>query len=221
MENHKKEEQQINRIQANVIKRILLLPQSTPTETLYIETGLLDITTITNKNRMNYLNKRNDKPDTITTKIMLKNTKGGWKDTTDKITNTHNNNPTQAFRNKLLKSGETKTKTKYLINNTTWEPGKRKNYMNKLTRKEASTIFKARTRMLDIKENYRGKYTDNKCRACKQEPETQEHILESCTKIHDNHTTHVTKDEIFDEDITTLRNTTNKINHLITKLTEV
>ncbi len=36
------------------------------------------------------------------------------------------------------------------MNNITWIAGKRPNYMNKMTRKETSTIFKARTRMLDV-----------------------------------------------------------------------
>ena len=45
----KKEDDQINKIQEKIIKRILMLPPTTPTETLYIETGLLDITSITHK----------------------------------------------------------------------------------------------------------------------------------------------------------------------------
>ena len=49
----KQEEKRINQIQENIIRRILMVPQSTPTESLYIETGLLDITTIVTKNRLN------------------------------------------------------------------------------------------------------------------------------------------------------------------------
>ena len=44
-----------------------MVPQSTPTESLYIETGLLDITTIENK-----LHKH---PEKLTSKIMELNTK--------------------------------------------------------------------------------------------------------------------------------------------------
>ena len=49
LEMTKQEEKIINQIQENIIRRILMVTQSTPTESLYIETGLLDITTIVTK----------------------------------------------------------------------------------------------------------------------------------------------------------------------------
>ena len=71
--------------------------------------------------------------------------------------------------------------------------------MNKLKREQISNIFKARTRMLDIK-NFRSKYTDMKCRGCGQQDETQEHILETCTKIHMDNDHKVNLQEIVTED---------------------
>ena len=50
--------------------------------TLYIETGLLDITTIVTKNRLNMEKKLHTHPEKLTSKIMELNTKYGWKDTT-------------------------------------------------------------------------------------------------------------------------------------------
>ena len=38
----KTDNEKINRIMDNILKRILMVPQSTPREALYIETGLLD-----------------------------------------------------------------------------------------------------------------------------------------------------------------------------------
>ena len=81
----KQEEKRINQIQENIIRRILMVPQSTPTESLYIETGLLDITTIVTKNRLNMEKKLHKHPEKLTSKIMELNTKNGWKDTTNKI----------------------------------------------------------------------------------------------------------------------------------------
>ena len=49
MNTTKKEQRKINQIQENIIRRILMVPQSTPIEALYMETGLLDITTIIKK----------------------------------------------------------------------------------------------------------------------------------------------------------------------------
>ena len=78
----KQEEKRINQIQENIIRRILMVPQSTPTESLYIETGLLNITTIVTKNRLNMEKKLHKHPEKLTSKIMELNTKNGWKDTT-------------------------------------------------------------------------------------------------------------------------------------------
>ena len=100
-------------------------------------------------------------PERLVAKIMNNQTKGGWKDITNKIktsiigeqqteTITTMNIKTK-FADMINAKAEGKTKTQYLLNNTTWKPGIRKTYMNKLTRMEASTIFKARTRMLDVK----------------------------------------------------------------------
>ena len=66
-----------------------------------------------------------------------------------------------------------KSKVKHILDNTqTWGAGKWKKYMNTINRIEASTIFKSRARMLDIKNNYNNKYKDMKCRACGEIDET-------------------------------------------------
>ena len=61
---------------------------------------------------------------------------------------------------------------------------KKEPYMQ-LTREHASTIFKIRTRMLDIKNNFRkNKYNSSlTCRSCKACMETQTHILEECNSL--------------------------------------
>ena len=56
--------------------------------------------------------------------------------------------------------------------------------MKKLTRKQESTIFKTRTRMLKVKGNYKNGFPDLTCRACKKEDETQAHILYECDSLH-------------------------------------
>ena len=60
---------------------------ATPTDTLYIETGLLDIYTITTKNRLNMGKRIQKNPERLdlVAKIMNNQTKGGWKDITNKI----------------------------------------------------------------------------------------------------------------------------------------
>ena len=80
-----------------------------------------------------------------------------------------------------------KNKTKYLLKGTNkWEPGKRAQYLELLTRKECNAIFSARTRMLNVNGNYHNRKTDPTCRACGNKTETQEHILEECPALMDD-----------------------------------
>ena len=90
--------------------------------------------------------------------------------------------------------------------------------MRELTRKQTSIIFKARTRMTKVKNNYRNGQTNIKCRACKTEDETQDHVLKECTELHPNETTKIKYEDIFSECTDTLRKIANQINETMTKL---
>ena len=162
-------------------------------------------------------------PEKLTSKIMELNTKNGWKDTTNKIKenikrntqeiNTGEINSSQLnnfFKKKIENTCEGKTKTQYLL--------ERPKYMKELTRQEASIIFKARTRMLDVKNNFRGKYNDTKCRKCPENKETQEHVLETCPGIHTDPSTKITKSEIFENDTKKLKNTSTKITKILKEI---
>ena len=58
------------------------------------------------------------------------------------------------FRHNIEKINGGKTKIQFLRENTNWKAGGRPQYIKELKRMEASTIFKARTRILD---NVRGR----------------------------------------------------------------
>ena len=93
----------------------------------------------------------------------------------------------------MILKGNNNTKTKfYLDNKRDLTPGKRAKYMNECNRMEASTIFKARTRMLRVKCNYKKMFRDT-------EEENQEHILEFCTGLDRRETGIVTTEDIFQE----------------------
>ena len=77
------------------------------------------------------------------------------------------------FQTNITKSGAQKSKVQHLLNGKpNWKPGERPLYMSKMNRNDTSTIFKARTRMLQIKNNYKTKYKDILCRGCKADSET-------------------------------------------------
>ena len=110
------------------------------------------------------------------------------------------------FHCNITKTAKEKSKTQHLLEGIgNWSPGKRPTYISKLNREQASTIFKARTRMLPVKNNYRGQYKDNICRGCKAEIETQQHVLENCQNIHKNNEIKVPSSQYFTEDIHTLK----------------
>ena len=95
--------------------------------------------------------------------------------------------------------------TYFLENKTEWYPGKSAKYMNELTRKQTSLIFKARSRMLKVKGNYKNGHSDLMCRMCKNQEETQTHILDECQAIHKSDASKVPIHLLFSEDTGTLR----------------
>ena len=227
----KKNLQETNQIMDNIIKRILKLPKNgTPREALYMETGLYDPEMIIKRNRVNIEARiRNGENETMK-QILKAQHPDSWIQQNKKIKEEMNiteedmektqnqikaitkEQMKQAFRNRIITSGQTKSKMNYYYERraTPWEPKKRTEYMNKLTRNQASTIFKARTRMIKVKSNYKNGNTDMKCRLCGKSEETQKHALEECETI--NQTLEkVTEQMIFNENTDELRTTANLI----------
>ena len=80
---------------------------------------------------------------------------------------------------------ENKSKLRFFLEGKEqWKPETPAKYMNKLTRKQTSNIFKTRTRMIQVKDNYRNGHSDLTCRACGEQTETQKHVLYECEKLH-------------------------------------
>ena len=52
----------------------------------------------------------------------------------------------------------------------------------KINQEDAQAIFKLRSRMTEVKENFKGKYFTHECELCNEEEETQEHIF-TCKEI--------------------------------------
>lgn len=123
------------------------------------------------------------------------------------------------FKEYIQKAGANKSKIQHLLEGRqNWYPLDRPDYMNELTRKEASNIFKARTRMLDVKDNFRNKYQNLACRACNAADETQQHVLEECEVLHLTGECKAFKEDIFqtheDKLTTTAANIQNIMNQL-------
>ena len=229
------DEKQLKQIVDNLIKRVLITPTGTPWEPLYIETGIQEIGLTIQKNRLNYMEKIETSQSSILKKIREdQNPKGWWKinreirqeilgDPETDPPPTRPGNP-MGHRKKLTKlkikekmmenimNGNNKTKTKfYLDNKREVKIGQRAKYMNELNRTEASIIFKARTRMLKMKCNYKKMFQDTVCRLCNQEEENQEHILESCNGVDRHKYGTITITDIFEENPGKLKETARTI----------
>ena len=115
-------------------------------------------------------------------------------------------------KTKILDTKEQKSKLKYYLENVeNFEVGKRKKYMEILSRKEVQLIFKARGRMIPTKCNYKGKYKNNlKCRFCGIHDESQNHILEECNQINRDEIEEIKTEDIF-EDVSKLKETAKKL----------
>ena len=237
----KTEQEKINRIMDNIIKRILVVPQSTPREALYIETGLLDPEAIRLKNRVLMEHRLTNGNSQRMKKLITNNTTTSkWAEETKKakeqleiderdmkgekatVKNRITNRVKDWFKAKIEKESNEKSKIQHLLEGLTgWEPQKRARYMNKLTRQQASTIFKARTRMLPVKNNYRNKYRNHTCRACGEPVETQKHVLEDCEVLHLVGEYKVYNKEIFSDNPNKLRTTATNIQNIMDQLNNI
>ena len=215
-----------NDIMEALLKRILKTPKNgTPREAVYIETGLMDPEHIILKNRVN-MEARIEKGESETMKEILKaKHEMSWIQQNNKIKERMGiseedmkqsrysikelckKKTRELFQKELENSAENKSKMQYFLEGKKeWSTQKRANYMTKLTRNQASTIFKARTRMIKVKSNYKNGNNDLKCRICKQKEETQQHILEECEPIN-NKIPKITKEMLFEESSEELKKT--------------
>ena len=199
----KKEYETLEKVDEMFYRRLLDVPLSVPKESLYIEGGKIPIRFIIKMRRMMYwwhlvhidktevlhkfyiVQKMNrNKDDWV---CQLDNDKKDLNlDWTDEKIKTYSK---EQFRN-LVKSrieilaGKhleglklSHSKTKHLM----FEGFKPAEYLlsKKLTVEEVKTLFRLKTRMVDVKENYKNANTNNMwCKLCHLFVETQQHLLE-------------------------------------------
>ena len=102
----------------------------------------------------------------------------------------------------MEESGNEKSKVKfYMENSQINSTGKRPQYLDDLTRNEASSIFRGRARMIHAKLNCKNKYTNLMCRGCGLTEESQNHILQDCKEIHKDDQNKVTTQELFNNQL--------------------
>ena len=235
-EPNKQEIKKLNQILDKILRRILMTPDSTPRQALYIETGMLDIETIIDKKRLNMMGRlKNDRSRMMD--IVLNNPQCKWKKRTDDIMEKYGifewelaeekwytkqliiNKTRELFHNKMEIRPEGRTKiVHFLEGKGEWKAEEAAEYMNKMTRKQASIIFKTRTRMIKVKGNYKNGHQDQVCRACGNAEETQKHALIECPAIHPNGTMSRRIVDPFSDNINVLKETAQNISSIIEEL---
>ena len=193
----------ISIIQNKAIKRVLRLPQGTPSHGLRAELGIYSVGKIMIKRKLMFLHRLlNQQDGNITRRVLLEqenlpgetwlsNTlnvcrKLGLSDNLDSIAHTPKSKWKQVSNNAIKQDEEEQLKMwagkskKYTCKTLTVSP---KNYINYLPPALAMTILKARTGMTEIKTNYKNMYSDQLCRKCLAETEDLCHIL-NCKNEH-------------------------------------
>lgn len=215
----------LDRLQESIIKRILMLPDSTPKEALYTETDLLDMESFSVSKRASMKSRLKQNPSSIIKNIFDNNIITWESKTNDclRSLNLDNLSPKknelkkvikEKHQKKLINQFQHKSKLMYLKETEEEYTIEKKNYIQHLNRKEASTIFKVRTRMIPVKCNQKSSYTDLSCRLCGYREETQDHILFYCPYAGGIRK----KDLIQDNNMMKLKKATLKIEQIIDQL---
>ena len=198
---------ELEKIDRMLIKRILAVPSSTPTALLYLELGLVPLRYIIQARRLTFLRYiLTRKDDDLLLKFFKAQdrepSKDDWSATVKKDLEDFEIDETfeditqyskTSWQNKVRQSMKAKAFEDLLESQTELSKGSNLNYgdlkmrsylkSNHINIKQAKLIFKIRTRMMNVKTNYKQNYNDLSCPCCKLELATQEHMAMTCEKL--------------------------------------
>ena len=209
--------EKLSSVDEYLIRSILEAPSKTPMEALYLETGSLSLKYILKQRRLMYLHHILHRPDSELIKRFYKAqkskpSKGDWTTTVIEDRNELNIEIDDEGISKLSKYKFRKIVKEKVTVKAFSELIEKKNshskmkdneyvkfkvqrYLNsesKLTNPEKFLLFKFRTRMVEVRKNFRNKYDNLFCQLCKVEEEDQYHlfnsqnILDNCDALAEN-----------------------------------
>ena len=226
---------QLTMMYDNLIKRLLMTPVTTPREAIYLETNLLDIETLIKKRQLSNRNKVERSYSWIIKAAKNIKNKEGWMTDNDYLINewkldlaklqskkTIDNMAREFMMKQLKETSKGKSKITHLLEYRAQAiEGKRMDYLNKLSRIEVSAIFRARTRMIKVRNNYKAGLSTLQCRACRLTNETQKHVFEECPVLHSNNKeSKINSNELVENDKTALKRTAWKIIRIEKRINE-
>ena len=200
---------ELEKIDESLLRRVLECPISTPKEMLYLELGVTPIRNIIRKRRLNFLQYiLHEEKDSLMYSFLKAQldqpTRNDWGQTVLKDIQTYKLDLTVDDIESMSQAKfNTLVKTKGQQNTLEYLNGKKgthtkvlhiehsdlvmQDYLqpNDLSIKESKFTFIARNRMIDIKGNYSGQYSDTLCPLCEVEEDIQPHLLE-CEELCDD-----------------------------------
>ena len=220
----KEENNKLQSIFNDAIKTLLYLPKGTPTTILLNETGNVPIQYIIKKKKILQAKRISEMKEETLIKDATNHENSTWGAHIAEIAkelHVYEQMPNlskdalkkqieKEIETKILEEIATEAEKKTKVNHwKKWKKvtkvGQRPKYMDKLSRKQCNAVLRARASMLMVKENYKtGQENTNLCRFCKENKETQEHIIQECTKIKTMSGT-ISYEKIFEENTETLK----------------
>ena len=210
----------LEQLQTKCLKRLLRLPTSTPNPATLLEFGNLPMQTLVERRQLVYYRKLKSFPHCLAGKILalqeenLEDNPHSWGFHVHKLLDKYQlvyvdgiskdgwkhliRNPTKSFGNTLvLQQAAALSKMTKLLevkSQISQEP-----YITTLPVYKARLIFKARCRMLNLKNNFRGTNPVLACGICGTELEDDDHIFLRCPGLAElrNEKHIVTRDELF------------------------
>ena len=186
-------------LQFTMLRFIFSTPASTPKAALLWDTGILPMEQQIELKKMMFLHhlstlpegtlanqiytqqKENHFPGLVTEclklveKYDLPNIIGGDNSAKDVYKNMIKTKLKESVSDKLKHEIESMSKLESI--NAKSENYEAKPYLAELNLAQARTKFKLRSRMIEVKNNYKGKHANLECEACERSLETQDHIL--------------------------------------------
>ena len=199
----KKDEEELEKIQSQSLKRLIQLPYTTPTRGLYNELGIMTVTNRINIKKLIFLWKLLHKNEDRLSRMVLEQQHqlpgNTWVKETLNIAEEIGIIDMEEIReytedewkkivkqriwvleNRAYKLWAEKSKK---CNHMKDEDIKMKEYIKVLNPQEAKLILDIRLGMLQVKENFHNMHEDNICRICKVEIEDSKHFINCTAKI--------------------------------------
>ena len=209
----------LEQLQHKCLKRLMKLPTSTPKAATLIETGILPIKILVHRKQMSFHHKLKNSPESLAGRVLEQQEAAqpvshSWSTHLQETLRRYNLQINEELSQEQWKSAIRKpsqivgveevneaatglSKLARLVQSK--RQMKREEYLSSLPHYHARLIFKARCRMLNLRNNFRNGKTSILCELCGEETEDDDHIIDRCSELQAlRNAGGFSRDELFD-----------------------